>query len=155
MTKTVFTLLLFLTLIIGAGLVAKREQEIYQQTPAEGNYIFKIKGPSHKKLVFCQDNQDLEYQCVEGEGIYLESGKDYALDFTQRPLGFGDVNFDGSVGVNDWSAVLGCRNADSKRGEELFDIGGCRHADSNFDGEVNNFGLDLLYKTLAGEPDDE
>jgi len=117
------------------------------------DYIIKIKGPQHRQLVFCQDGQASK-TCQTGEGLKREDN-DYDFNFSGYPLEFGDYNLDGSVGVNDWSAIVSCRNRNASKGEEIYNSGGCKEADANWDGEVNNFDIDLLYQTLSSKPDDE
>ena len=151
MIKLTLILFFFLALMIDSWPLLVKNPEIYPQTPVEGKYVLKIKGPSHKKIIFCQNGQTTGYQCQGGEGIHLKPGQEEVLDFSQESLTFGDVNADNKVNVNDWSAILSCRNANAKSGEALFDTGSCRYSDGNFDGEVNNFDLDLLYRTLSSE----
>ncbi|HUV46723.1 MAG TPA: dockerin type I domain-containing protein, partial [Candidatus Bathyarchaeia archaeon] len=109
----------------------------------------------HRQIVFCQDRQTQDYACQRGEGISIEGGRSYDFDFSGRLLSFGDIDQNGSVGVTDWSLLLACRNEDAKKGSEAYEQGGCKRADANFDGEVNNFDIDLFQRTLSNYPDDE
>jgi len=146
--------------------------------PADNNYdsndyVVKIKGSAHRKIVYCQQDQEVNYQCRRMEGIYLEPGQDYELDFSSadaQPLDFGDVytedlsgNWvqDGQVNSFDFSFVKGCRDVNaniigSGTPEEAdFYNDGCKWADGDFDGDVDSADIDLLYKTLSTRPDDE
>lgn len=135
-----------------------RSAEVYQQTAAgftEGKYLIKVKGPSARKIKFCETNQQADKTCKRTEGIALQPGQTYAFDLTGHALEFGDINLDGVVGVNDYSIVKACRNADAQKGMADYDTGGCKAADANLNGVVESVDIDLLFKTLSQNPDDE
>lgn len=135
-----------------------RSAEIYQQTTpdfTQDKYIIKIKGASHRKIKFCEDNQAAVKICKRTEGIDLVPGENYTFDLTGHSLEFGDINWDGIVGVNDYSIVRACRNADAKIGDADYDTGNCQAADANLNGVVESADIDLLFKTLSENPDDE
>lgn len=125
-----------------------------------GKYIFKIKGPAHRQILFCRNNQappSLEEEatlCKRGDAVSITVGQSYNLDFSAYPLEFGDVDWDGSVGVQDYSFVKACKEANSKLGEESY-TNGCQYADGNLDGVCDITDIDLLYRTLSIKPDDE
>ena len=138
--------------------VTERTAEVYQQSAADftqDKYLIKIKGESHRKIKFCENEQGDDKICKRTEGIELEPGGTYTFDLSGHALEFGDVNLDGVVGVNDYSIVRACRNADAKIGDADYDTGNCKAADANLNGVVESADIDLLFKTLSESPDDE
>jgi hypothetical protein len=138
--------------------VKERTAEVYYQAApdfTQDKYLIKIKGVSHRKIKFCEDEQSDDKICKRTEGIELEPGGTYTFDLSGHALEFGDVNLDGVVGVNDYSAVKACRNADAKIGDADYDTGNCKAADANLNGVVESADIDLLFKTLSENPDDE
>lgn len=121
------------------------------------NINILLKGSSHRKIRFCKaEGQTREYVCRRNEYIDVKSFEDYLFDFTGHPLEFGDVDWDGSVGVQDYSFIISCKKADAKVGQEAYDIeDGCNLADGNFDGVVDSTDVVLILKTLSSYPDDE
>lgn len=136
----------------------ERTAEVYQQSAPDfpqDKYVIKIKGPSSRKIKFCENEQGDDKICKRTEGIELEPGGTYTFDLSGHALEFGDVNLDGVVGVNDYSVVKACRNADAKIGDADYDTGNCKAADANLNGVIESADIDLLFKTLSENPDDE
>jgi len=126
-----------------------------------GNYNLLLKGPSHRQIRFCQNNQSADYSCLRSDLIAVTAGGSLLLDLAHDSQGewghvleFGDVNWDGSVGVEDYSVVKACKAADARIGDDDY-LNGCNLADGNFDGVVDNTDMDLLYLTISYKPDDE
>jgi len=119
----------------------------------DGTYIVKLKGPSHRQIIFCVDNQGKETTCPRGTGIDIDLDN-FQFDFSNRPLEFGDIDQNGSVGVTDYSVIKSCVEANAKMGDQLYDDT-CHWADANFDSVTDSTDIDLLYKTLSERPDDE
>jgi len=118
-----------------------------------GNYNLLIKGPVHRQIRFCRNEQTTKQSCSLNNFISLTPGQSYFLDFSNYPLEFGDVDWGGSVGVEDYSFAKACKDQDSHLGDLSYQ-NGCFNADGNFDGVCDITDIDLLYKTVSDNPDD-
>ncbi len=119
-----------------------------------GQYNFLLKGPSHRQIKFCQQNQSKDHICTRVEAINITAGQNYNMTFSGHPLEFGDINWSGSAGVEDYSILIGCRDLDSRKGDISY-TQGCFLADGNLDGVVDITDVDLFYLTISSKPDDE
>jgi len=140
-----------------------RQPQVYQEEPAPEDLIVKIKGPLHRKIVFCKDKQGKQHICQRSQTIHIEPGSEKSLDLTGHPLEFGDIiandvsggyQQNGIVNVLDYSFIKGCRDLNATKGDANYD-GGCKYADGNLDTNVNNFDVQLIQITLTEETDDE
>lgn len=125
---------------------------------ASGDYLLKLKGPSHRRIVFCVNSQEADHICTRQESIAVTGAVENIFDFTARVLEFGDINRDKSVGVVDYSIIKACIQNNNKYNDDTAKFEpdeNCLYADGNFDGEVNSTDMDLLFKTLSTKPDDE
>ncbi|MFC1711426.1 DUF5050 domain-containing protein [Patescibacteria group bacterium] len=116
-----------------------------------------LKGPSHRQIRFClKEGQTKDYVCGRDEYMTIDFGENNILNLTGHALEFGDVDWDGSVGVADYSMVKACVENDARMGQDIYDNDdGCWKSDGNLDGVVDNTDIVLLYNTLSSKPDDE
>ncbi|MFC1711389.1 hypothetical protein ACFLZ1_02255 [Patescibacteria group bacterium] len=119
---------------------------VSQDILPSGSYNLLIKGPSHRQTRFCKDGQLKEDACPRSEQIYFAVGETYSLDFTGYKLEFGDVNWDGTVGVQDYSIIKTCKEENATYPDSIYE-NGCKDSDGNFDGVVDNSDIDVFYQT--------
>ncbi|MBD3250658.1 MAG: DUF5123 domain-containing protein [Candidatus Pacebacteria bacterium] len=122
--------------------------------PDSGKLSLLIKGPMHRQIKYCRNNQQSDQLCGSQEGFSLNLGIN-TLDLTQRPLQAGDVPMhgenqseqDGVVNSLDYSFVVGCLSTQS-------DPACVSRADFDYSGKVTNYDLSLVIDTLSSAPDD-
>ncbi|MEA2056491.1 MAG: hypothetical protein U9O78_02110 [Patescibacteria group bacterium] len=119
-----------------------------------GRYQVMIKGPIHRQIKFCQNDQPKGANCATADRISIAPGDEVMLDFRNEPLQFGDLPISGDhqdqqngvVNTLDYSFMVGCLSKQR-------DPACLSRADANFDGVVNNRDWTLLVETLQTAPD--
>lgn len=137
------------------------------QEMLSGGYNFLIKGPNHRRIRFCKENQGINELCSRDEYVQIVSEEEKTLNFALvdegeqiQPMEFGDVDEDHVVGVKDYSIIKECMN--SKVGDDKYEAEGdyaedkgCWAADGNFNGVVDDTDKYLFQKTITHKQDDE
>lgn len=124
-------------------------------TQTSTEVLIKVKGPSHRRMVFCLSGDNFSNNCPLGaRGITITKASVNKISLNLIPLDFGDVDKNGSVGVQDYSKVLSCVRRNAQIGGDDY-RNECYKSDANLDGVVDVMDISILYNTLSNKPDDE
>lgn len=120
-------------------------------TGGSNNFV-KVKGVSHARMAYCNDNQASKKSVLTGCTLVFD-GTTY--DFSNYPIMAGDVNQDGVINSIDFSLVKNNLSTDEELAAATAGNPDCDNdSDLNGDGVVNNLDINLVKNSLSYKDDE-